>query len=126
MISATANKIPRLKLIKDEDDIEAEVDNNESNEESPATRADPHMNAPKTFASPSPSDAEKLKESVMSSPKDSSPILENGESRTSVVSKAEDSTKNVVDVALNVGTQEATDDVVEETGKSFIHEQQIP
>lgn len=115
MINMIMAMFERLKLIKDEDDIEAEVDNNESNEESPATRADPHMNAPKTFASPSPSDAEKLKESVMSSPKDSSPILENGESRTSVVSKAEDSTKNVVDVALNVGTQEATDDVVEET-----------
>jgi hypothetical protein len=121
-LSPLLNKPFRLKLIKDEDDIEAEVDNNQSTEESSAARSDPHMNTPKTFASPSPADAEKMKDSGLSSPKNSSPISANGERKSPEASKDEGSTKKVVDVALNVGTQEATDDVVEENGEIILYE----
>jgi hypothetical protein len=114
-----------LKVINEIEDLDAEnpTDVLQTIEEVQSGRSDPHMNTPKPSVSPSLPDAytaldgntASLSPRSISTPVAGTAHTPSNEIDTNKVS--EPNARNVVDVGLNVTTQENVEDGVEEIGK---------
>ncbi|KAI8581103.1 hypothetical protein K450DRAFT_234658 [Umbelopsis ramanniana AG] len=122
MINMIIAMFERLKVINEIEDLDAEnpTDVLQTIEEVQSGRSDPHMNTPKPSVSPSLPDAYTALDgnTASSSPRSiSTPAAETvhtPSNETDANNVSEPNARNVVDVGLNVTTQENVEDGVEE------------
>lgn len=110
-------------MINELDDLEAEnpAEILQTIEEVQSGRSDPHMNTPKPFVSPSPSEAlhrtesgEKSSATIGGLPSEADQRTSSDDNEASKLSEVK--SRKVVDVALNVTTEETVEENGEENG----------
>jgi len=116
MINMIIAMFERLKVINEIEDLEAEHPSEipQTIEEAQLGRSDPHMNAPKPSVSPVPPEIQ----SRVDGPSSSSPTISGLATEPSQHAQSntnEGSARTVVDVSLNVTTQETADENAEES-----------